>query len=92
MLPESEWRKKHPYSEASAKNGPIVRAHIVSRGADGRDIEASWNWLALTREEHQLQHDKGWDYFLRVYPHLKGRIDRARRLAGKMDLEQAAGL
>jgi hypothetical protein len=83
MAPYEIWKEKHPYSEASGKGGNIVRAHIVSRGADVTDIEKSWNWLALTWEEHQRQHEIGWDEFLRIYPHLKGRVNRARRLAQK---------
>jgi hypothetical protein len=83
MAPYEMWKEKHPYSEASGKGGNIVRAHIVSRGADVTDIEKSWNWLALTWEEHQRQHEIGWDEFLRIYPHLKGRVNRARRLAQK---------
>jgi hypothetical protein len=55
----------------------------VSRGADAADIEMSWNWLALLPEKHAEQHRLGWDTFLRMYPHLRGRVARARRLAGK---------
>jgi hypothetical protein len=87
MLTEEEWREKHVYSEASGRGGPIERAHIVSRGADAADIEMSWNWIALTPDEHAEQHRRGWDEFLRIYPHLRGRVERARRLAGKMELE-----
>jgi hypothetical protein len=87
LMPEAEWRQKHPYSEASGKGGNIVRAHIVSRGADAPDIEKSWNWIALLWEEHEEQHRIGWDAFLQIYPHLRGRAERARRLAGKLELE-----
>jgi hypothetical protein len=87
MLTESEWRIKHVYSEASGRGGIIQRAHIVSRGADATDIEKSWNWVALTPEEHEDQHRRGWDEFLRIYPHLKGRVERARRLAGASDIK-----
>jgi hypothetical protein len=80
------WEAKHSYSEASGKGGPIVRAHIVSRGADAADIEQSWNWMALLPEEHEQQHRMGWDGFLRIYPHLLGKVERARRLAGKLKL------
>jgi hypothetical protein len=47
----------------------------------------SWNWIALTPEEHADQHQRGWDGFLQIYPHLCGRVERARRLAGKLELE-----
>jgi hypothetical protein len=81
MLSEKEWRKTHIYSEASGRGGIIQRAHIVSRGSDAADIEASWNWLALLPEEHEQQHRIGWEGFLQIYPHLIGRFRRARRLA-----------
>jgi hypothetical protein len=87
MLSELEWRRKHVYSEASGRGGTIVRAHIVSRGSDAADIEKSWNWMALLPEEHEKQHRLGWEGFLQIYPHLKGRVDRARQLAGKPELE-----
>jgi hypothetical protein len=87
LLTESEWREKHPLSEASGRGGSIVRAHIVSRGADHADIEKSWNWVALLWEEHQQQHDIGWDNFLQIYPHLRGRVERARNLARKPELD-----
>jgi hypothetical protein len=87
LIPLEEWRKKHPYSEASGRGGNIVRAHIVSRGADAPDIEKAWNWIALLWEEHEQQHQIGWDNFLQIYPHLRGRVGRARKLAGKPELE-----
>jgi hypothetical protein len=87
LLTEAEWREKHPVSEASGQGGNIVRAHIVSRGADAPDIEKAWNWIALLHEEHMQQHQIGWDGFLQIYPHLRGRVDRARKVAGKIELE-----
>jgi hypothetical protein len=87
LLTELEWRRKHVYSEASGRGGTIVRAHIVSRGADAADIEKAWNWTALLPEEHEQQHRMGWDGFLQIYPHLRGRVGRARNLAGKPGLE-----
>jgi hypothetical protein len=90
-LTEGEWRERHPVSEASGVGGYIERAHIVSRGADGADIEKPWNWIALTHEEHiGMQHQKGWEEFLQAYPHLRGRVKRARELAGKLELENTA--
>jgi hypothetical protein len=86
LVPETEWRQKHPYSEASGKGGGIVRAHIVSRGTDAPDIEKAWNWIALLHEEHMEQHRLGWDKFLDIYPHLRGRVERARSLAGKSEI------
>jgi hypothetical protein len=87
LLPLNEWRRRHPYSEASGRGGDIVRAHIVSRGSDHADIEKSWNWIALLPKEHEEQHRRGWDEFLRIYPHLRGRVERARKLAHKAGME-----
>jgi hypothetical protein len=87
LLTESEWREKHPVSEASGKGGYVELAHIVSRGSDHPDIEKAWNWMALLHEEHMEQHRLGWDKFLDIYPHLRGRVNRARNLAGKLDLD-----
>jgi hypothetical protein len=91
LVSEAEWREKHPFSEASGEGGDIARAHIVSRGADVADIEKSWNWIALTPSEHSLQHTVGWDAFLAKYPHLRGRVERARELAKKLPLEAGVG-
>jgi hypothetical protein len=87
LLTELEWREKHQVSEASGKGGRIELAHIVSRGADSPDIEKAWNWMALLHEEHMEQHRMGWDSFLQIYPHLRGRVERAWKLAGKLDFE-----
>jgi hypothetical protein len=87
LLTGEEWREKRVYSEASGRGGAVVRAHIVSRGADAPDIEKAWNWIALLHEEHVDQHRIGWDQFIRIYPHLAGRVDRARRLSGKPELK-----
>lgn len=81
LINEAEWRKKHIYSEASGKVGDIQLAHIVSRGADPAAVNYSWNWLALLPEEHLEQHQNGWDEFLKSHPHLKGKVERARRMA-----------
>jgi hypothetical protein len=87
LRPEEEWRERRRVSDASGQGGDIERAHIVSRGSDVADIEKAWNWIALTHQEHMEQHRIGWDDFLLIYPHLRGRVDRARRLAGKIELE-----
>jgi len=80
-ITDEEWREIHKISDASGKGGIIEKAHIVSKGANIEAIDEPWNWLALTREEHMIQHTKGWEHFLSLYPHLKGRVDRARRMA-----------
>ena len=87
LLTEAEWRERRRFSEASGQGGQIVLAHIVSRGSDAANIDKAWNWLALTHEEHMMQHRIGWEEFLRIFSHLRGRVNRARRLAQKVDLE-----
>jgi len=61
--------------------------HIVSAGSDIADYEQSWNWIRALRSIHKRQHDKGWSAVLKEYPHLKGKVERARRLAQKRGLE-----
>jgi hypothetical protein len=94
LLTESQWRDKHPVSEASGKGTDIVLHHIVTRGSNKAAEHKAWNWCALTDEEHRLLHQQGEDYFLRVYPHLKGRFSRAKHLAsriqGKKEVESLA--
>jgi hypothetical protein len=84
-IAEREWREKHKISDASGVGGVIEKAHIVSRGANVAAIDKPWNWLALTPEEHRLQHQHGWGEFLAQYPHLRGRVERARKLAAEME-------
>jgi len=87
LLTEKEWREKNKLSAASGKGGDVELAHIVSRGSDAADIGKAWNWVALTHNEHMECHRIGWDKFLNAYPHLRGRVNRARRLAHKIDLD-----
>jgi len=81
-LQDQAWRKAHKVSDASGIGGILEKAHIVSRGANVGAIEKPWNWLALTPEEHRFQHQRGWEEFLAQYPHLRGRVERARKMAG----------
>jgi hypothetical protein len=89
-LNETEWRERHPYSEASGKGGTIHLHHMISRGANKKIIHESWNWLALTHDEHQIWHNNGVEHFLSVYPHLTGKVNRARNLVGKLDAAELA--
>lgn len=78
---EKEWYELHKISEASGR-GPIEKCHIISRGAD--TIEEPWNWMALTHQEHiGVMHQGGWTTLMARYPRLKGKVERARELAGK---------
>lgn len=90
FLSIEEWRPLHLQSFATGRSETpemqLDLAHIVSRGADQAHKDCCWNVMMLTHEEHMLQHDIGWDNFLELYPHLRGRVERARRLAGKRTL------
>lgn len=90
FLPISEWREKHLVSFASGKTATdemqLDLAHIVSRGSDEAHRDCCWNVMMLTHEEHMKQHEIGWDDFLELYPHLRGRVERARKMAGKLAL------
>lgn len=83
-LTEFEWRERHKVSEASGQGGVIVLHHIVTRGSNKAAENMTWNWLALTEEEHRMLHANGNDNFLRIYPHLKGRFSRAKNLADQI--------
>jgi len=81
LLTENEWREKNTLSAASGRGGDIVLHHIVTRGSNKAAEDKAWNWLALLDSEHKEIHSRGDDYFLSAYPHLKGRFEKAKRLA-----------
>lgn len=87
MIPIDEWAKKNSVSFASGLGGALDKAHIVSKGADEIHRDCCWNIIMLTHEEHMMQHQIGWDEFLKIYPHLRGRVNRARRIAHKMEIQ-----
>lgn len=82
LLDIDTWRELHTVSFASGKGGPLDLAHIVTRGADPHDKYNCWNVMMLTHDEHMDQHAIGWTEFVKKYPHLKGRVQRAERLSG----------
>jgi len=81
LLTEAEWRERRRVSEASGQGGQLVLHHIVTRGSNKSAENKAWNWLALSDEEHRMLHNRGNEYFLSIYPHLKGKFRRAERLA-----------
>lgn len=89
LLDMATWRERHTVSFASGIGGDLDLAHIVSRGADTVHRDCCWNVMLLTHEEHMMQHAKGWNEFLKIYPHLRGRVERARHIAGKLALLEA---
>lgn len=79
---EREFRVRNTVCMACTRGGEGLQlAHIVSRGANGKVRDEPWNWLILCHTDHlALQHQKGWSEFLTRYPHLKGRVERARKM------------
>ena len=88
-IDEGEWWASHRVSDASGIGGALEKAHIVSRGAAPAAIDKPWNWLALKPEEHREQHQNGWEEFLRKYPHLRGRVERARQMVQVLTSERS---
>jgi len=82
-----EYREHHPVCEicgiAGSDSNPLERQHIVAGGADIADYEEPWNWLHAHHSHHALQHQAGWNQLISQHPHIKGKVDRARDLAGK---------
>lgn len=81
-----EMREKVVYSEASGKGGVLHFHHIVTRGACLAAIDKTWNLMALTPDEHNFYHQqcKTWDEFLEVYPHLRGKVERAQKKCAEL--------
>ena len=81
-----EMRQKVVYSEASGKGGVLHFHHIVTRGACPAAIDKTWNLMALTPDEHNFYHQqcKTWDEFLEVYPHLRGKVERAQKKCAEL--------
>lgn len=90
MIPIDKWREMHKVSFASGLTATdemqLDLAHIVTRGSDEVHRDCCWNTMMLTHEEHMKQHEIGWEAFLDLYPHLRGRVERARKLAGRLAL------
>lgn len=82
-----EFRRINTISFASGMGGELDLAHIVSKGTAPQFRDCSWNVMMLTHEEHMLQHKVGWEKFLEIYPHLRGRVERARKMAHKLGLQ-----
>lgn len=81
-----EIREKVRYSEASGKGGALHLHHIVTRGACPAAVDKTWNIMVLTPDEHNFFHQqcKTWDEFLEVYPHLRGKVERAQRKCAEL--------
>ena len=79
-----EYRKLNPICEATGvfiQPGLGHIAHIKARGMGGNhEIEKDYpsNLLHLSQEPHLcVQHQKGWGEFIKKYPHLKNKVEKA---------------
>jgi hypothetical protein len=74
-----EWCENNNVSMASGVGGEDLQiTHIVSKGSHPEFRDCTWNWLRLTAYEHiNIQHAKGWNEFLSMFPHLKPRVKSA---------------
>lgn len=81
-----EMRQYVVYSEASGRT-PVEYHHIVSRGNCPAAIDKAWNIVVLTPDEHRFYHQKckNWDEFLEVYPHLRGKVERAYKKCSELE-------
>jgi hypothetical protein len=83
-----EWRDNHRVSQASGiagLKGELHLHHIIHKGARPDIKDKAWVWVMLTPEEHAALHQYGEEQFLAEYPHLRGRFERAKRLASGRD-------
>lgn len=80
------------FSEASGRGGVLHLHHIVSRGACPAAIDKAWNIMVLTEDEHNFYHQqcKTWDEFLEVYPHLRGKVEKAQKKAALLVQQEYA--
>ena len=81
-----EWCSANNVSMASGVNdGTLEVAHIVSKGSHPEFRNCVWNFLRLTHYEHiEIQHRKGWNEFLSIFPHLIPRVKNAFDNAGEI--------
>ena len=82
-----KYQELHPVCELCSLPGtdfdPLERMHIVSAGASKGIYEKPWNWLRAHHSHHALQHNEGWEIIEKSYPHIKGKIRRARLMEGE---------
>jgi hypothetical protein len=88
-----DYRKRHPVCELCSLGptsyDPLERIHIISGGADGAIYEEPWNWIHGHHSHHVAQHGDrqqqsvGWDLIEKQFPHIAGKLDRARKLSGE---------
>ncbi len=83
LLSVDEWCNRNNVSMASGINdGTLEIAHIITKSAHPEYRDCVWNFLRLTHYEHiEIQHRKGWEQLLSIYPHLIPRVKNAYDMA-----------
>lgn len=83
LLSVDEWCRQNNVSMASGiDDGTLEIAHIITKSAHPEYRDCVWNFLRLTHYEHlEIQHRKGWQELLSIYPHLIPRVKAAYDLA-----------
>lgn len=81
-----EWCEVNNISMASGVNdGTLEIAHIITKSKRPDIRNCTWNFLRLTHYEHlEIQHRKGWQELLNIYPHLLPRVKSAYDRAGEL--------
>lgn len=74
-----EWCKRNNSSMATGlATDDLEIAHIITRKSRPDLADCVWNCLRLTHYEHlEIQHRKGWQELLKLYPHLIPRVKAA---------------
>lgn len=79
LLTIDEWCERNNVSMCTGIGGEDLQVcHIVSKGAREDLRDYPWNWLRMNHYEHlEIQHKKGWEELLSLYPHLGPRVKNA---------------
>lgn len=81
-----EWIARNPVSMANGESESVETHHMITKGSRPEFRYSVWNLVRLTHHQHiEMIHAKSEDEFLKIYPELKGRFERARRLASEYD-------
>lgn len=86
LMSWDEYREVHPVCELCGQpefpGDPLERMHIITAGSNIAAYEHSWNWLHAHHSHHTpVQHQKGWGPIETEFPHIIGKLNRARSLS-----------
>lgn len=85
LMKWEDYCEVHPVCELCAQpdldGDPLERMHIVSGGSNIAAYEFPWNWLRAHHSHHAHQHQQGWENITKEFPHIAGKIRRARTMA-----------